>query len=252
MTALRMEFWKSRRRGLWLVCAALLGVELLWIIWAFRNPTEKQKALGWLDLMYNMPLLNGVLVPVIAGTLASRIADLEHRGNTLKLLETIQPKTQLFHAKLLFGALHLLPLALLQVSILLVMGFHYGFYGQPNLFDYGLYTLFMFTSCFAIYELHLLLSLAIKNQVVPLCIGLGGSFIALLLMFLPYNFARLLCGPYGFFGALSFIWMEDWDPETRIIKFVRMPTPWGTYAVLIGWIIVIYLAGRIVLKRKEL
>lgn len=252
MKALRIEFWKSRRRGLWLVCAALLAVELLWIFWAFHNPSEQDREKGWLYLLYNMPLLNGILFPVIGATLASRVADVEHKGNTLKLLETIQPKAQLFHAKLLLGALYLLPIAVLQVAFLLGIGRFYGFYGTPNPTDYWQYALFTFTPCFGVYALHLALSLRIKNQVVPLCIGLGGSFAALLLMFLPSQLARLLCGPYGYFGALSFIWMFDWNPDTRYYRFERIATPWGAFAALLVWIAVIYLAGRTALRRKEL
>lgn len=252
MTSLRMEFLKARRRGLWLVCAALLAVELLWIFWAFRNPSPQDREKGWLYLLYHMPLLNGILFPVIGAALASRVADAEHKGNTFKLLETIQPKARLFHAKLALGGLYLLPIAVLQAAILLGIGFFYGFYGSPNPSDYREYVLFTFCVCFAIYELQLALSLTIRNQVVPLCVGLCGSFAALLLMFLPYQTPRLLCGPYGFFGALSFVYMRDWNPETRVYHFERIPTPWGGFAVLLVWVAVVYLAGRAALQRKEL
>ncbi len=47
-TALRMEFWKSRRRGLWLVCAALLGVELLWLFWSFRTGKKARLAVPFI------------------------------------------------------------------------------------------------------------------------------------------------------------------------------------------------------------
>lgn len=252
ITAVRMECWKSRRRCLWLVCAALLGVELLWIFWSFHNPSQQEREKGWSYLLYNMPLLNGILFPVIGSVLASRIADVEHKGNTLKLLETIQPKTQLLHAKLLLGAAYLLPIAVIQVFMLLGMGFFYHFYGQPALTDYFEYAFFTSSSCFAVFALQLVLSITIKNQVIPLCIGLAGSFAALLLMFLPSNLARLLFGPYGFFGALSFIYMSDWNPDTRVFTFIRTPTPWDNYAVLLAWVTATYVLGRILLKRKEL
>lgn len=251
-TALRMEFWKSRRRGLWLVCAALLGVELLWLFWSFRSPSEQEKKLGWQYLLYSLPLINGILIPIIAASLASRVADLEHKGNTLKLLETLQPKARLLNAKLAFGALYLLPLAAIQTAVLLGMGFLFGFFGPAPYNDYALNGLFIFCTAFAIYELHLVLSLLIKNQIVPMCIGLGGSFIALLLMFLPSQLARLLCGPYGFSGALSFVWMTSWDPDTRVMELTRMPTPWGVFAVLLIWMFAIYVIGRAALERKEL
>lgn len=107
--------------------------------------------------------------------------------------------------------------------------------------------------CFhLVFALQLVLSITIKNQVIPLCIGLAGSFAALLLMFLPSNLARLLFGPYGFFGALSFIYMSDWNPDTRVFTFIRTPTPWDNYAVLLAWVTATYVLGRILLKRKEL
>lgn len=251
-TALRVEFWKSRRRWYCLLGAALLAVELLWILWAFRSTDAQDREIGWMYMLYNMPLLNGILFPVIGAALASRVVDVEHKGNTLKLLETLQPKVRLLNAKLVLGVFYLLPLAVIQVIVLLGAGRVYGFYGAPVLTDYALYALFTFVACFAIYELQLVLSLTIKNQMVPLCIGLGGAFVALLLMFLPSGLARLLCGPYGFFGALSFILMVDWNKDTRIIHLVRSQTPWGSFAVLLCWMVVIYLAGRAALRRKEL
>lgn len=250
--ALRVEFWKSRRRWYWLLGAALLAVELLWILWSFNSPSEQDLETGWMGLLYNMPLLNGILFPVIGAALASRVADVEHKGNTLKLLETLQPKARLLNAKLILGVFQLLPLAVVQVIVLLGAGRFYGFYGAPVLMDYALYALFTFSACFAVYELQLVLSLLLRNQMVPLCIGLGGAFVALLLMFLPFDLARLLCGPYGFFGALSFVRMEDWNKETRIFHLVRVQTPWVSFAVLLCWMAAIYLAGHAVLRRKEL
>lgn len=253
MTALRMEFAKSRRRGLWLICSALLAVELLWIIWAFRDPDAQDIRLGWLLLFYNMPLLNSLLFPIIGATLASRIADLEHKGNTLKLLEAIQPKPQIFHAKLLLGALYIAALTAVQAAVLLLMGLYHGFAGAPPLVDLAQYSLFVFTTCFAIYVLQLSLSLVIRNQMIPLCVGLGGSFLGLLLMFIPQlPWLRRLCGPFGYYGVLMFVWMADWDKDTRVMELIRVPSDWAGFAMLLGWLVLLYLAGRAAFFRKEL
>lgn len=253
MTALRMEFAKSRRRGLWLVCAALLAVEMAWMIWSFRQPSEQDIRLGWMLLFYNMPLLNGILFPIIGATLASRVADVEHKGNTLKLLEAIQPKTQLFHAKLLLGMLYIASLTALQAAAMIAMGLHFGFAGDPPMMDMAQYALFVFTTCFAVYLLQLSLSLTIRNQMVPLCVGLGGSFLGLLLMFIPQMpWVRRLCGPFGYFGVLMFVWMADWDKDTRVMELIRVPSDWASFTMLLGWIVIIYIVGRAVFVRKEL
>ena len=94
-TALRLEFLKSKRRGLMLTTLLLVGFEVLWIYMAFRNPSANEIQIGWMELLYQVPALNSIILPVTAAVIASRLADVEHKGETWKLLETIQ-RTECF------------------------------------------------------------------------------------------------------------------------------------------------------------
>lgn len=129
MTALRLEFFKTKRRGLWMIVGALILCEMAWLLWAFRNPDAEDLRLGWMLLLYNIPLLNGIIFPLIAAVLASRLADLEHKSGSLKLLETVQSPRALFTAKYLCGAAYVLAVNLIESAVLLGMGAFYGFKG---------------------------------------------------------------------------------------------------------------------------
>lgn len=40
MRTLQLEFYKIKRRKVWLSMFAMLGVQLLWGLWAMRNPKD--------------------------------------------------------------------------------------------------------------------------------------------------------------------------------------------------------------------
>lgn len=251
MTALRLEFFKTKRRGLWMIVGALILCEMAWLLWAFRNPDAEDLRLGWMLLLYNIPLLNGIIFPLIAAVLASRLADLEHKSCSLKLLETVQSPRALFTAKYLCGATYVLAVNLIESAVLLGMGAFYGFEGPAPLWAYGLYFLFGLVCGLEILALQLSLSLCIKNQMVSLCIGCGGSFSGLLLMFLPQLPLLRALIPWGHIGALMFVGLRDWNPETRIMNLYYMPIDWPVFALTIAYLVIIFAIGRHAFARKE-
>lgn len=58
---------------------------------------------GYLMLLYQLPMVNTIFFPVLGMVVASRLCDLEHKGDNLKLLCTLEEKGRLFDAKLLYG-----------------------------------------------------------------------------------------------------------------------------------------------------
>ena len=90
MKTLRLEFYKTKRRKVWLTMFALLSVQLLWGLWSMSNPKEWELQSGWMSLLYFLSLLDGIMVPTMMSVLASRLADIEHKGNTYKQLETLR------------------------------------------------------------------------------------------------------------------------------------------------------------------
>lgn len=249
MKTLQLEFYKIKRRKVWLTMFALLSVQLLWGLWAFRNPKDWELKSGWLSLLYFLSLLDGIMVPTMMSVLASRLADIEHKGNTYKQLETLRSAGSLYHAKAACGCIIIAVLFAAQFAFFILLGYHLGYEGNPDVKYYLLSYLLSLASNLSLFLLQLALSMFFVNQMIPLVTGLGGSMAALLLMFVTtYSFL-----PWG--GNLSAaLVVSDWDQTTRISTYCyRAFSPAETAAVvcIFIWIVIFYIAGRIVFTRRE-
>lgn len=249
-TAFRLEFYKSRRRGLLLTVLLIVGFEALWIYYAWRDPSLNEIEIGWMDLLYQLPSLNSIMFPILAAILASRLADLEHKGSTWKLLETIEPPKRLFFAKFLCGAVYLLLALVLLVGAMLLCGHVLNFAGTPPIQKFVLFFLFQLVAVLEIFAVQLLLSTQIRNQMIPLCLGCGGSFIGLMLLFVPVKPLQLLL-PWGHTSLLFLVSMTDWDPDTRILQLAYTTVPWAGFALTLVCLLVWVWLGRRLLDRKE-
>lgn len=249
MRTLQLEFYKIKRRKVWLSMFAMLGVQLLWGLWAMRNPKDWELASGWMSLLYSLSVLDGVMMPTIMSLLASRLADIEHKGNTYKQLRTLRPTASLYHAKALCGTIILMILLAFQAAFFILYGYCLGYEGNPDpryyLLSYGL----KFASCLSLFLLQLLLSMLFANQMIPLVVGLGGSMIALLIMFVShYSFL-----PWGGILSSSLVGM-DWNQTNRIITYYyRNYSTVETAAVIciFIWVVIFYAAGRRLFTRRE-
>lgn len=249
MKTLQLEFYKIRRRNVWLSMYAMLGVQLLWGLWTMRNPNDRELASGWMSLLYSLTILDGLMMPTIMSLLASRLADIEHKGNTYKLLKTLRPAGSLYHAKALCGLAVILVLLASQAAVFILYGYCLGYEGNPDpryyLLSYGL----NFTSCLSLFLLQLLLSMLFANQMIPLVAGLGGSMIALLVMFVShYSFL-----PWGGCLSSSVVGM-DWDQASRnITYYYREYSSMEIAAVvcIFVWVAIFYAAGRRIFTHRE-
>lgn len=163
---LSLELKKTRRRGIWLIPAALL---LIITAWAGRNMNDERfLEYGWLMALFNVPLLNAILIPTAIAVFASRIIDLEHRGNTWKMLETLQSQFDIYITKVLYGFFAVLIFSILELTAFLVMGYTIGFAGNPDLWAYGLFFVQTFVISFNLYLLQMVISLIFSNQAAAL------------------------------------------------------------------------------------
>jgi hypothetical protein len=249
ITALGMEFYKTRRRKVWLVVGALIGAQLLWALWSLTRMDAQDLSTGWQYCLYQFPLLNSIMMPVIAAVVASRLCDVEHKGQTLRLLETVMPAGRLFDVKFLCGAGYILAAALLQVLVMLITGLAAGFPGEVPADMLGFYLLFTTAVSLTILLFQQVLSLLFTNQMVPLSVGLVGSFAGLFSMFFPEGFQKFLL--WSYYGVLMFVRM-DWDPETRISNFYWTSIDWSGLVSLAVFFCVIYIVGRVLFVKKEL
>ena len=86
MKLLRLEFCKCRRRRITLICAGILAAQLLWFGAYLTRQDPEDLAQGWMLMLYNLALVDAILLPVGTAAVASRNCELEHKGATLKLL----------------------------------------------------------------------------------------------------------------------------------------------------------------------
>ena len=248
MKLLRLECYKCRRRKIVLVCAAVLAVELVWTggFLSYQDPEELRQ--GWMLLLYNLSLVDAIVLPLSVATLASRSCELEHRGSTWKLLETMTSPGQLYAAKLGWGALVLAALLAVRSGLCPAVGVAFGFPGPIPWGRLGLFTLLSWAVSMMVYALQQGLSLRFANQAAALVCGISGSFLGILSMLFPPALIR--CVPWGYYGLLALVGM-DWDPATRVTSFHwRWPQP-ADLALLLVWAAVFLITGRTLFVKKE-
>ena len=248
MRELKIELMKIKRRSVWLVLLALWVIQSLYLFWGTMNLEEKKQ--GWLMILYQLPLLNGIMMPTVMAVMASRLTDTEHKGNMWKLLETIQQKNRIYWNKALCGFLFILSFCILQMLSALIAGIYKGYEGMPEFWAYGLYFTETFCISLGLYLLQMMLSVIFQNQMIALAIGLCGSMAGLFLMFMPqWKILRYLI-IWGNYGATMFVG-GDWNRETRITTFYYMNIDKIAVCLSILWIFVFYFIGKRLFTRME-
>lgn len=249
MKMLKLEFYKIKRRKVLLTMAAFLAVQFLWGLWALRNPSSYEQAQGFLSLLYYLPVLDAIMVPPVMAVLASRLSDIEHKGLMYKQLETLRSPGSLYHAKAVCGLIIISVMFAVQFALFIFLGYAMGYEGRPDPAHYMLSYVLKLASNSVLFLMQLALSMFFANQMIPLVVGLCGSLIGLLLMFVRmYSFL-----PWG--GNLtSALVMMDWNPTDRISTYyyrVYSPAELAAAVMIFLWLAVFYTAGRILFSRRE-
>lgn len=248
MKLLRLEFYKCRRRKIVLVCAAVLAVELIWMAAFFARQDAEDLKRGWMLLLYNLAMVDAIVLPLSVATLASRSCELEYKGSTWKLLETMASPGGIYAAKLGWGALMLAVLLAIRSGVFLAVGIAQGFQGAIPLGRFGWFTLLSWTVSMMVYALQQGLSLRFANQAAALVCGISGSFLGILSMLFPPALIR--CVPWGYYGLMSLVGM-DWNPDTRVTRFYWQWPQLADVVLLLVWAAVFLIVGRTLFVRKE-
>lgn len=248
MKTLRMEFFKCKRRKIWLPLLIMLAAQLAWGLYGYDDMSTKELAEGWMELLYTLPLLNAMMTPVIAAVVASRIADIEHKGQTLKLLGTILPTGRIFAAKFFCAACYLTAMITVQTSVITTFGVLRGFYGAPPWGRIGQYYLSTLVVTLTILLVQLILSLLIPNQMIGMIVGLIGAFLGLFSLFLPPTVHKFLL--WAYYGLLENAAM-DWNEQTRVLHYRFVDYDWQSLFILCAAFLVLYMIGHRLFSRKE-
>ncbi len=248
ITALGVEFQKTRRRKIgWIIVAAMV-LQTVWMSWSATYLDEEDLRQGWMAVFYQFPLLNALMMPLVIAVLASRLCDVEHKGKALRLIHTLMPARRLFDVKFINGGLYLLGVSVFQSLLLLVVGLVLGFGGEVPWGRFAAFFALTLLVSLALYVLQQGLSLIFTNQMIPFIVGLVGSFFGLFSLFFPSGLQKLT--PWGYYGVLSFVRM-DWNAATRISHYTWSPVDQGGLFILAGMLGVFYLVGRSLFVRKE-
>lgn len=243
------ELKKARRRhdGLLLVLLAL--TELIWC--AGGTPDESFR---YSALLYDLPVVHLLVMPVGMAVLASHLWDAETKANTPKLLYTLQSRGSLYAAKTALAALYLGLLAGLEAAGILALG-RLSPLNEPLDPRALLWTLAAGGAVeFVIYLAFTFLQLRSGSPVLILGMGLGCSMLGFFLAMvdaiekLPEGLLLLL--PFCWFAPLSGMGMQ-WDAAARAIAYVPLPHRHGLLAVVLAVGAVLAAADWRAVKNRE-
>lgn len=249
MRALRIEFLKIRYKKIWLIVFSIILVQGLWELWAIRKMDANDLMQGWMFCLYQFPVLNTIMMPITAAVVASRLCDVEHKGEMLKLLYTVMPERKLFFTKFLCGAFFMILATIFQVLIMIGIGLTKGFTGSIPLDKMLYYFVFTVLINITILLIQQILSLFYSNQMIPITIGLLGSFMGLFSLFFPEGIKRFLI--WGYYGILILVGM-DWNKDTRVTTFYYLSPDWISFIIVIIVLVLIYILSHVFIKRREL
>lgn len=246
----KTEWMKVRYRKIGLMLLAFLGIVFLWSLWGIQDVSEDQIRDGYRMLFLQIPLIDTILLPIMIAMLASRLCDAEVKGDTLKLLCTMERKGRLFDMKLLMGAVYLGLFMGAEILFILGTGQIMGYERPLEPRHMVFFVLEVYVVSLAVYLLQQVLSFFFENQIIPLAVGILGSFIGLFAWFFPGNPMRKLL-IWGFYSQLGFI-NYTWDETTRITTYYNVPFDTGSFILLLVILAVGYAVGKILFLRKEL
>lgn len=243
------EWRKLRHRKIGLIYLAAFTVIFLWTAWCMRDMKRYILEQGCYYLLLNLPLMNAVFLPTILAAVESRLCDIELKGNTFKMLCTMQPRKSIYHVKLLIGTLYLLLFSLAETALIPLLC-HFFHVQQPLPWDQLCIFFFStFTVGLVLILIQQPLSLLFENQLFPLFFGLGGTFVGLFSWFFPQLPLRYLT-PWGYYCVGATVNML-YDESTREMTLYTIPFPTKAFSVFLAFGLLVYLTGKRQFMKKE-
>lgn len=199
MKYLWLELNKLKHRKVFLTFLVILGVELLFVFSNygnnknFLNMVSDPAAPAWEDLIIGPAAINGLFFPILAAVIASRICDMEHKGNTWKLLEcNNQNRRSIWFCKFTIVSTLMMLAIFIQAFIIIAYGNSMGIV-QPlpvrTLLGFVLGTAMI---TFVVVTIQVFFSLVCTNQLIPMSIGMIGALIGFISTLLPPGIRNIL------------------------------------------------------------
>ncbi|GAB6086840.1 ABC transporter permease [Alkaliphilus crotonatoxidans] len=250
MKAITLEFYKLRHKHLFLMVTSFLLVEITWAFMAAgvsfsRNPAN----VGWEPLIAMLSSINGLFFPILSAICVSRICDMEHKGNTWKLLLTVSvKKSELYAAKYIVASIVMLWACILQVIAMAAFAVIYGIGQSVPFFLLARFLMGTALTSMIIIALQQWASMALKNQAFALSLGMIGGFIGMAGDLFPSGIRKFLI--WSYYTGLSPI-TQSYTGETIqfIVRDMSSLLPGMVVLAVVG--MAIYLVGSCHLSRQE-
>ena len=227
MAAFRAELQKAHRRHDLLLCLLVPLIMILWV--GGLAPSDPEElANGYSALLYSIPVIEAILMPVLMAVLASRLWEIEVKGSMPKFLYTLQERRSLFAGKAAFGLLEILLVTLLETGAAVLLGIVHG-YTEAFPTEQLVY---LFVCTLAVDAMlffgEFLLMLWVGNPLPALCVGIVGALVGLFSAFMPPLVSYFV--PFGYYIPLSAYEVANWDKATHTVTYGTRPFNWGLLA----------------------
>ena len=217
------ELQKAHRRHDLLLCLLVPLIMILWV--GGLAPSDPEElANGYSALLYSIPVIEAILMPVLMAVLASRLWEIEVKGSMPKFLYTLQERRSLFAGKAAFGLLEILLVTLLEMGAAVLLGIVHGY---TEAFPTG-QLCYLFVCTLAVDAMlffgEFLLMLWMGNPLPALCVGIVGALVALFSAFMPPLASYFV--PFGYYIPLSAYEVANWDKATHTVTYGTRPFNW--------------------------
>lgn len=178
---LGLEYFKIRRKKIWIMIILFLIVEMLWSFMSISHSIAgNPEQAVWESIFFSISSMNGLFMPIISAIVVSRICDMEHKGATWKMLvATNVSRGHLYAAKYICANSLLLYGTLAQIVLMVIFGLAKGFPGSPPIELLIRFIGGTLMTTLAVTALQQWISMAVKNQAFALCLGMLGGFIGM-------------------------------------------------------------------------
>lgn len=248
MKTIMLEFYKLRRKRILSMITIFISMEILWAFMALsmsmsRNP----ESVKWEVIIASISSMNGLFLPIISAIVASRICDMEHKGNTWKLLLSTNKKiSHIYGAKYLCSTVLLCYGIIIQVTAILIFGIAKGVPGSIPIVLLIRFLISTMLTNLAILALQQWISFSIKNQAFALCLGMIGGFLGMSAALFPESLRRIFI--WSYYTELSPVTYIYNDASLKCI--IRTIDP-KIVAVVLLMGIFFYVAGNAHVSKQE-
>lgn len=249
MKNLKLEFAKIKRKRMALIGFFLLGLELAWVTFPLRKLLKEEVLAvdypAWEAVIMFVLILKSLIFPVLIAVIVSRFHDMEHKGNTWKLLQSMgQTREGIWQSKFMASFLLISIFQVLETGYILAFGSYLGIRSEFPQMVFAKYFLGATVVNMALILIQQWLSFRIENQVIAMSVGMLGGFAGIISTFMPAAVRNFLI--WGYYVNL----MPATFGATGVIQ--RQEIELWPIAVALMMAILLYSVGYRQMKRTEI